>query len=180
MAKTCRKFATGSGHIARRPSLPPPADAASPAYRRHRFHDGCRSGPQFRLVEHQVRGVRDFRRRTGPALQGTTRRARGRTAPRGHGPVRKEPVRNAPRRYGFHGLSYEYIASRLAAISPAMAAKRTVVAHLGNGSSLCAMRDGQSIDTTMGLTPLDGLVMGTRCGLIDPGVLLYLQQEQGL
>jgi len=84
------------------------------------------------------------------------------------------------RRYGFHGLSYEYIASRLAAISPAMAAKRTVVAHLGNGSSLCAMRDGQSIDTTMGLTPLDGRVMGTRCGLIDPGVLLYLQQEQGL
>jgi acetate kinase len=84
------------------------------------------------------------------------------------------------RRYGFHGLSYEYIAGRLAAMSPAMAAKRAVVAHLGNGSSLCAMREGQSIDTTMGLTPLDGLVMGTRCGLIDPGALLYLQQEQGL
>jgi acetate kinase len=84
------------------------------------------------------------------------------------------------RRYGFHGLSYEYIAGRLAAMSPAMAAKRTVVAHLGNGASLCAMRDGHSIDTTMGLTPLDGLVMGTRCGLIDPGVLLYLLQEQGL
>jgi acetate kinase len=84
------------------------------------------------------------------------------------------------RRYGFHGLSYEYIAGRLAAISPAMAAKRTVVAHLGNGASLCALRDGHSIDTTMGLTPLDGLVMGTRCGLIDPGVLLYLLQEQGL
>jgi len=84
------------------------------------------------------------------------------------------------RRYGFHGLSYEYIAGRLAAMSPAMAAKRTVVAHLGNGASLCALRDGRSIDTTMGLTPLDGLVMGTRCGLIDPGVLLYLLQEQGL
>jgi acetate kinase len=84
------------------------------------------------------------------------------------------------RRYGFHGLSYEYIAGRLAAISPAMAAKCTVVAHLGNGASLCAMRDGHSIDTTMGLTPLDGLVMGTRCGTIDPGVLLYLQQDQGL
>jgi acetate kinase len=84
------------------------------------------------------------------------------------------------RRYGFHGLSYEYIAGRLAAMSPAMAAKRAVVAHLGNGSSLCAMREGQSVDTTMGLTPLDGLVMGTRCGLIDPGALLYLQQEQGL
>jgi acetate kinase len=84
------------------------------------------------------------------------------------------------RRYGFHGLSYEYIAGRLAAISPALRGKRTVVAHLGNGASLCALRDGQSIDTTMGLTPLDGLVMGTRCGLIDPGVLLYLQQEQGM
>jgi acetate kinase len=84
------------------------------------------------------------------------------------------------RRYGFHGLSYEYIAAHLAAISPAMANRRTVVAHLGNGASLCALRDGQSIDTTMGLTPLDGLVMGTRCGLIDPGVLLYLLQEQGL
>jgi acetate kinase len=82
------------------------------------------------------------------------------------------------RRYGFHGLSFEYIAGRLAAISPELSAKRTVVAHLGNGASLCAMRDGKSIDTTMGLTPLDGLVMGTRCGQIDPGVLLYLLQEK--
>jgi acetate kinase len=82
------------------------------------------------------------------------------------------------RRYGFHGLSFEYIASRLAAISPTLYAKRTVVAHLGNGASLCAMRDGVSLDTTMGLTPLDGLVMGTRCGQIDPGVLLYLLQER--
>ncbi len=82
------------------------------------------------------------------------------------------------RRYGFHGLSFEFIARRLAEISPALAAKRTVAAHLGNGASLCAMRDGRSVDTTMGLTPLDGLMMGTRCGAIDPGVLLYLQQEQ--
>jgi acetate kinase len=81
-------------------------------------------------------------------------------------------------RYGFHGLSFEYIAGRLAAISPDLAAKRTVVAHLGNGASLCAMRDGKSCDTTMGLTPLDGLVMGTRCGQIDPGVLLYLLQDR--
>ncbi|NOJ48250.1 acetate/propionate family kinase [Bradyrhizobium archetypum] len=80
------------------------------------------------------------------------------------------------RRYGFHGLSYEYIADRLAALSPALAASRTVVAHLGNGASLCAMRNGRSIDTTMGLTALDGIVMGTRCGALDPGVLLYLQQ----
>jgi acetate kinase len=82
------------------------------------------------------------------------------------------------RRYGFHGLSFEYVAGRLAAIAPELAAKRTVIAHLGNGASLCALRDGRSIDTTMGLTPLDGLVMGTRCGTIDPGVLLYLLQHE--
>ena len=82
------------------------------------------------------------------------------------------------RRYGFHGLSFEYVAGRLAEIAPALASKRTVIAHLGNGASLCALRDGRSIDTTMGLTPLDGLVMGTRCGTIDPGVLLYLQQHE--
>lgn len=82
------------------------------------------------------------------------------------------------RRYGFHGLSFEYVAGRLAEIAPKLIAKRTVIAHLGNGASLCALRDGRSVDTTMGLTPLDGLVMGTRCGTIDPGVLLYLQQHE--
>ncbi|MDB5500715.1 MAG: acetate kinase [Tardiphaga sp.] len=82
------------------------------------------------------------------------------------------------RRYGFHGLSYQFIAGRLAELS--LASKRTVVAHLGSGSSLCAMRDGASIDTTMGLTALDGLMMATRCGAIDPGVLLYLQQVHGI
>ena len=81
------------------------------------------------------------------------------------------------RRYGFHGLSFEFIASRLAEISPNLAGKRTVAAHLGNGASLCAMRNGRSVDTTMGFTPLDGLMMGTRGGAIDPGVLLYLQQQ---
>jgi acetate kinase len=84
------------------------------------------------------------------------------------------------RRYGFHGLSYEFIAGRLQEISPKLAAKRTVVAHLGSGASLCAMRNGRSVDTTMGFTPLDGLMMGTRCGTIDPGILLYLQRERGL
>jgi acetate kinase len=84
------------------------------------------------------------------------------------------------RRYGFHGLSYQFIAHRLAEISPELAAQRTVVAHLGSGSSLCAMLNGRSVDTTMGLTALDGLVMGTRCGAIDPGVLLYLQRQQGM
>lgn len=83
-------------------------------------------------------------------------------------------------RYGFHGLSYEYVAGRLKQISPDLAAKRTIVAHLGNGASLCAMRDGRSVDTTMGFSALDGLVMGTRCGAIDPGVLLYLLLERGV
>ncbi|RUV26034.1 MAG: acetate/propionate family kinase [Mesorhizobium sp.] len=84
------------------------------------------------------------------------------------------------RRYGFHGLSYEYIAGRLKEIAPGLAAKRTIVAHLGNGASLCAMRDGRSVDTTMGFSALDGLVMGTRCGAIDPGVLLYFILERGI
>lgn len=80
------------------------------------------------------------------------------------------------RRYGFHGLSFEYVADRIAQLAPKR--NRTVVAHLGNGASLCALRDGVSVDTTMGLTPLDGLVMGTRCGAVDPGVLLYLLQQE--
>ncbi len=82
------------------------------------------------------------------------------------------------RRYGFHGLSFEYVAGRLAEIAPGLAARRTVIAHLGNGASLCALDNGRSVDTTMGLTPLDGLVMGTRCGTVDPGVLLYLLQHE--
>jgi acetate kinase len=77
-------------------------------------------------------------------------------------------------RYGFHGLSYEYIASVLPEIDPRAARGRTVVAHLGNGASMCAMNHGHSIATTMGFSALDGLPMGTRCGSIDPGVLLYL------
>lgn len=80
-------------------------------------------------------------------------------------------------RYGFHGLSYEYIASRLPQV---VGHERTIVAHLGNGASLCAMRGGVSVATTMGFTPLDGLPMGTRCGAIDPGVLFYLMNQHGL
>jgi len=83
-------------------------------------------------------------------------------------------------RYGFHGLSYEYIASQLPLVDPSAAAGRTAVAHLGNGASLCAMKSGKSVATTMGFTPLDGLVMGTRCGAIDPGALLYLMSQHGL
>jgi acetate kinase len=84
------------------------------------------------------------------------------------------------RRYGFHGLSYEFIASRLRQLFPASAGGRVIVAHLGNGASLCALRNGISVDTTMGFTALDGLVMGTRCGSLDPGVILYLEEERGL
>ncbi|NTX40284.1 acetate/propionate family kinase [Myxococcus sp. CA033] len=84
------------------------------------------------------------------------------------------------RRYGFHGLSYEYIASTLPSVAPQAAAGRTVVAHLGNGASMCALLGGRSVATTMSLTPLDGLMMGTRCGAIDPGVLLYLMKQHGM
>ena len=84
------------------------------------------------------------------------------------------------RRYGFHGLSYEYIARALRQRALGLAAGRVVVAHLGNGASLCAMRDGRSQDTTMSFTALDGLVMGTRCGTLDAGVVLYMLQQKGL
>lgn len=86
-------------------------------------------------------------------------------------------VRNAGvQRYGFHGLSYEYIASVLPDVAPAIAAGRVIVAHLGSGASLCALRDGRSIDSTLGFTALDGLCMGTRPGTVDPGVILHLFQ----
>ncbi|CAN7372759.1 acetate/propionate family kinase [Phenylobacterium sp. LjRoot219] len=84
------------------------------------------------------------------------------------------------RRYGFHGLSYEYIASRLPEVAPALAAGRVIVAHLGNGASLCAIQSGRSMASTMGFTAVDGLVMGTRCGTIDPGVLIYLMDVYGM
>ena len=84
------------------------------------------------------------------------------------------------RHYGFHGLSYEYIASVLPTLEPALADARIIVAHLGSGASLCAIHNGLSIATTMGFSPLDGLVMGTRCGNIDPGVLLYLMDRHNM
>ncbi len=84
------------------------------------------------------------------------------------------------RRYGFHGLSYEFIARRLAACAGDLARGRVIAAHLGSGASLCAMAGGRSVDTTMGFTALDGLVMGTRTGSLDPGVVLYLMQHHGL
>jgi acetate kinase len=83
------------------------------------------------------------------------------------------------RRYGFHGLSYEYVASVLPGIDERAARGRTVVLHLGNGASMCAMRDCRSVATTMGFTTVDGLPMGTRSGSLDPGVVLFLQDHFG-
>ncbi len=84
------------------------------------------------------------------------------------------------RRYGFHGLSYESIVAQLARLDPALASGRVVVAHLGNGASMCAIQAGQSVATTMSFSPLDGLTMGTRCGHIDAAVVLYLIQARGM
>jgi acetate kinase len=84
------------------------------------------------------------------------------------------------RRYGFHGLSYEYVASVLPALDSRAAAGRTVVFHLGNGSSMCALEGGRSVATTMGFTAVDGLPMGTRTGAMDPGVLLFMFDELGM
>lgn len=84
------------------------------------------------------------------------------------------------RRYGFHGLSYAWAAQVMKKDYPDLAAGRVVVAHLGNGASLCAIKEGRSVDTTMGMTVLDGLPMGTRCGSIDPGVIFYMIRELGM
>jgi len=84
------------------------------------------------------------------------------------------------RRYGFHGLSYEYVAQRLRELAPTLAEGRVIVAHLGSGASMCALANGRSVESTMGFTALDGIPMGTRPGQIDPGVLLYLLAEKGM
>jgi len=84
------------------------------------------------------------------------------------------------RRYGFHGLSYEYIASVLPQVDPRLAQGRTIVLHLGNGASMCALAQGRSVASTMGFTAVDGLAMGTRCGALDPGVILYLMDQRGM
>jgi len=92
----------------------------------------------------------------------------------------KEITESGVRRYGFHGLSYEYIASVLADYDVDAAAGRTVVLHLGNGASMCAIKAGRSITSSMGFTAVDGLPMGTRCGSMDPGVVLYLIDQRGM
>ena len=95
-------------------------------------------------------------------------------------PLPRDLVRSGIQRYGFHGLSYEYIASALPQVAPEIAGGRVIVAHLGSGASLCALRNGRSVDNSLGFTALDGLCMGTRPGAVDPGVILYLFQELGL
>jgi acetate kinase len=105
---------------------------------------------------------------------------------RGHAPVADHyaiPERfyaEGVRRYGFHGLSYEYIADRLCELAPQVAKARIIVAHLGSGASMCALANGRSVESTMGFTALDGLPMGTRPGQIDPGVILYLIAQRGM
>jgi acetate kinase len=95
-------------------------------------------------------------------------------------PLPRDICRDGVQRYGFHGLSYEYIASVLPQAAPSIANGRVIVAHLGSGASLCALKDRKSVDSTLGFTALDGLCMGTRPGAVDPGVILYLFQTLGL
>jgi acetate kinase len=95
-------------------------------------------------------------------------------------PLPREITRAGVQRYGFHGLSYEYIASVLPEVAPEIARGRVIVAHLGSGASLCALRDGRSVDSSFGFTALDGLCMGTRPGALDPGVVLHLFQGLGM
>jgi acetate kinase len=94
--------------------------------------------------------------------------------------IPKELTEEGVRRYGFHGLSYEFISGRLSEVAPHLAAGRTIVCHLGNGASAAALKGGKSHATTMGFTAVEGLMMGTRCGSIDPGVLIYLIDQHGM
>jgi acetate kinase len=105
---------------------------------------------------------------------------RGHSAVADHFAIPEHFYAEGVRRYGFHGLSYEYVAERLREIAPTVAAGRVIVAHLGSGASMCALADGRSVESTMGFTALDGIPMGTRPGQIDPGVLLYLLAEKGM
>ncbi|HKX35108.1 MAG TPA: acetate/propionate family kinase, partial [Rhizorhapis sp.] len=91
--------------------------------------------------------------------------------------IPRELEQGGIRRYGFHGLSYEFVAGRLKDLAPKQANGRVLIAHLGNGASLCALHGGVSVDTSMGFSTLDGLMMGTRCGAIDPGIIFYLLRQ---
>jgi len=105
---------------------------------------------------------------------------RGHSAVADHFAIPEQFYSEGVRRYGFHGLSYEYVADRMRQIAPDIATKRVIIAHLGSGASMCALSDGRSVESTMAFTALDGLPMGTRPGQIDPGVVLYLISEKGM
>ncbi len=105
---------------------------------------------------------------------------RGHSALADHYAIPERFYAEGVRRYGFHGLSYEYVSGRLREIAPDIASGRVIVAHLGSGASMCALSEGRSVESTLGFTALDGLPMGTRCGQIDPGVILYLIAEKGM
>jgi acetate kinase len=105
---------------------------------------------------------------------------RGHSAVVDHYAIPEHYYTEGVRRYGFHGLSYEYIASRLPEVAPSVANGRVIVAHLGSGASMCAIAGGRSVDSTFGFTALDGLPMGTRPGQLDPGIILYLIDQKGL
>ena len=131
---------------------------------------------------HNLAGVRAVAARwPGMAQVGCFDTAFHRTIPeaRQHLPLPRRLAQAGLRRYGFHGLSYEWIAGRLPAVTE-RAEGRVIVAHLGNGASLCGMIGRRSVTTTMGFTPLDGLIMGNRPGSLDPGAVLYLFEEMGL
>jgi acetate kinase len=105
---------------------------------------------------------------------------RGHSAIADHYAIPERFYAEGVRRYGFHGLSYEYVADRLQEVAPAIANGKIIIAHLGSGASMCAIANGHSVESTMGFTALDGLPMGTRCGQIDPGVLPYLITERNM
>jgi acetate kinase len=105
---------------------------------------------------------------------------RGHSAVADHFAIPAQFYAEGVRRYGFHGLSYEYVAERLREVAPDVAMGRVIIAHLGSGASMCALSKGKSVESTMGFTALDGLPMGTRPGQIDPGVLIYLIMEKGM
>ena len=127
--------------------------------------------------------IRSFRARN-PALPQVacfdTAFHRGHSAVADHYAIPQSLYAEGVRRYGFHGLSYEFIANRLTDVAPQIAGGRVIVAHLGSGASMCALSAGRSIESTMGFTALDGLPMGTRPGQIDPGVILYLVGQKGM
>src|SRR5262252_4768481 len=105
---------------------------------------------------------------------------RGHTAVADHYALPEQLYADGVRRYGFHGLSYEHIAQRLPEVAPEIAQGRVIVAHLGSGASMCALRGGRSVESTMGFTALDGLPMGTRPGQLDPGVVVFLIEQGGM